>query len=131
MEETQRQKKIAEMLKRELTQIIQREMFKGGTRNIVISITKMYVTQDLSAAKAYFSIFPRDKTEEVLDSIKNIHGHLKNLLAQETRHQMRRMPELIFYHDDSLEYEEGIEKAVKSKEDPIKDPGLLDDRKKR
>lgn len=131
MEETNRQKKIAEMLKRELTKIIQREMFKSGTRNIVISITKMYVTEDLSAAKAYFSIFPKHKTTAVLDSIKNIHGHLKNLLAQETRHQMRRMPELIFYHDDSLEYEEGIEEAVKGGDDPIKDPDLLDKRKKK
>jgi ribosome-binding factor A len=55
---------------------------------------------------------------------------IKHELAQRTRHQLRRVPELLFFLDDSLEYIDGIEKSLKGEENPVKNPDLLEKRKK-
>ena len=56
---------------------------------------------------------------------------IKHDVAQKVKHQLRKMPELIFYNDDSLDYIENIEKAAKGSENPLENPDLLDRRKKK
>lgn len=130
MEETQRQKKIAGILQKDLADVLQKAAIDGGLRNIIISVSKVSVTTDLSIAKVYLSIFPNKEAEELLKGIRSNTPLIKHELAQRTKHQLRRMPSLEFFVDDSLEYIEGIEKSLKREEDPIKDAEQLEKRKK-
>ena len=70
IDETPRQRKIAAVLQRELSLMLQEDLRKKGANNIVISITKVSVTVDLSLAKIYISIFPKTETEKYLNSIQ-------------------------------------------------------------
>ena len=128
--ETQRQKKIAGVIQKDLADILQRAATDGGMQGTLISVSKVYVTTDLSIAKVYVSIFPNNKAAELLEGIKSNEPLIKHELAQRTKHQLRRIPELSFYLDDSLEYIDNIEKSLKGDENPIENPDLLPKRKK-
>ena len=130
MEESQRQKKIASVLKRDLVDVLQNAATQGGMRGVIISVSKVTVTVDLSVGKVYLSIFPNDKGAELIEGIKSNKNLIKHELAQRTKHQLRRMPKLDFFLDDSLEYIDQIEKSLKGKENPISDPDLLGKRRK-
>lgn len=129
-QETNRQKKIAGLIQRDLADIIQKDLRKVGKSNIIISVTKVRVTADLSLAKAYISIYPKDNADKIMEELQHQCSYLKHQVAQRTRHQLRKMPELELNVDDSIDYIHSIEEAVKGKEDPIQDPDLLDKRKK-
>ncbi len=128
--ESNRQKKIAGVLQADLADVLQGAVRDGGLQGVLISVSKVAVTTDLSIAKVYLSIFPVNKTAELLAGIKANKAAIKHEIAQRTKHQLRRMPELLFFVDDSLEYIDTIEKSLKGEENPIKDTDLLDDRKK-
>jgi len=113
--ETQRQKKIGGVIQKDIVDILQRAAIDGGLKGTLISVSKVNVTTDLSIAKIYISIFP----------VK-----IKHELSQRTRNQLRRVPELLFFLDDSLDYIENIEKSLKGEENPVKNPELLEKRKK-
>lgn len=130
MEESQRQRKIASLLKRDLVDILQSSATQGGMHSVIISVSKVRVTVDLSIAKVYLSIFPNNKGKKLLEGIKSNAHLIKHELAQRTKHQLRRMPQLEFFIDDSLEYIDQIEKSLKGKENPITNPDLLGKRKK-
>ncbi|GLB53442.1 ribosome-binding factor A [Neptunitalea chrysea] len=128
--ESNRQKKIAGVLQRDLVDVLQGAAREGGLHGVLISVTKVQVTVDLSVAKAYLSIFPHEKGPELLEGIRDNKHMIKHNLSQRTRNQLRRMPELEFYIDDSLEYIDRIDKSLKGDENPIENPDLLDKRKK-
>ena len=128
--ESNRQKKIAGILQKDLAEVIQLELKAAGTQNLIISVTKVRVTPDLLQAKAHLSIFPSEKAEKIVEEIKSIKSKIKHEIAQRTKNQLRRMPELSFYNDDSIEYINDLEQAFKGENDPIKNPNLLDKRKK-
>ncbi|WP_034042475.1 30S ribosome-binding factor RbfA [Wocania ichthyoenteri] len=129
-EESQRQKKIGSVLQRDLVDVLQRAATQGGMQGILISVSKVKVTVDLSFAKVYLSIFPNNKAKELIEGIKSNAPLIKHELAQRTKHQLRRMPKLEFFIDDSLEYIDQIDKSLKGEENPIKNPSFLDKRKK-
>ncbi|MEZ7494634.1 30S ribosome-binding factor RbfA [Leeuwenhoekiella aequorea] len=128
--ETNRQKKVGGVLQRDLVDVIQKALAQAGVTGIIVSVSKVGVTTDLSQAKVYMSVFPHDKAAEMLVEVKAVKPFIKHEIAQRTRHQLRRMPELQFYIDDSLEYIDGIDKSLKGTEDPIENPDLLPRRKK-
>lgn len=129
--ETNRQKKIAGVLQKDLVDVLQKAA-RDGMKGVVISVTRVYVTSDLSQAKAYLSIFPTNNRDEILEGIISNTPLIRHELAQRTRNQLRRMPELNFFVDDSLDYIENIESALKGDEDdPIKNPEILDKRTKK
>ena len=128
--ETQRQKKIAGVIQKDLADILQRAATDGGIQGTLISVSKVSVTADLSIAKVYVSVFPNARGKELLDEIKATNPVIRHELARRTRNQLRRMPELHFYLDDSLEYIDGIERSLKKGENPIEKPELLPRRKK-
>ncbi|MCX7548792.1 30S ribosome-binding factor RbfA [Xanthomarina sp. F1114] len=130
MEESQRQKKIGSVLQRDLVDVLQKAATQGGMQGILISVSKVKVTVDLSVAKVYLSIFPSEKGKELIEGIKSNAPRIKHELAQRTKNQLRRMPALQFYLDDSLEYIEKIDKSLKGEDNPIKKTDLLDKRKK-
>lgn len=128
--ETQRQKKIGGVIQKDIADVLQRAATDGGLKGTLISVSKVIVTTDLSIAKVYVSIFPTKDAEELLKGIKSNQPLIKHELAQRTRNQLRRMPELLFFLDDSLEYIDGIEKSLKGTDNPISNPDLLEKRKK-
>ena len=130
MIESNRQKKIAGVLQTDLANVLQNLLLKRGQQGILISVTKVKVTVDLSIAKVYVSVFPADKAMAIVSELNEMKPKIKHQIAQLTKHQLRKMPDLSFYNDDSLAYIETIDKAVKGEENPLKNPDLLPKRKK-
>lgn len=128
--ETQRQKKIAGVLQKDLAEILQRAATDAGLKGVIISVSKVYVTSDLSIGKVYVSIFPVKEAHPVLKGIQADNHRFRHELARRTRNQLRRVPELQFLLDDSLEYIEQIEKSLQGGENPIENRDLLQRRKK-
>ena len=110
--------------------ILQRAATDGGMQGTLISVTKVSVTVDLSIAKVYISIFPNSNSEVLLDGIMSNKVLIRHDLAQRTKNQLRRVPELLFFLDDSLDYIDKIETSLKGEENPIVNRNLLDKRKK-
>jgi len=128
--ESQRQKKIAGVIQKDLADILQRAATDGGFHGTIVSVSKVNVTVDLSLAKVYISVFPHDQVEPILKGIQANPSVIRAELARRTRNQLRRIPELAFYLDDSLDYIEGIEKSLKDGLNPIENPDTLPKRKK-
>ncbi len=109
--ETTRQNKIARLLQKELSEIflLQAKSMSGT----LVSVSTVRISPDLSIARVYLSIFPSDKSEEM---VKNINGNTKSIryeLGTRVRHQLRIIPELKFFVDDSLDYIEKIDSLLK------------------
>ena len=130
MIESNRQKKIAGVLQQDLANVLQNKLREAGQSGILISVSKVSVTTDLSIPKVYVSVFPSTNAKEITQELNGIKPKIKHEIAQLTKHQLRRMPELTFYNDDSLDYIEKIEDAVKGEQNPIQDPELLPKRRK-
>ena len=118
-------------MQEDLVDVLQGAATKGGMRGIIISVSKVNVTADLSLAKVYLSIFPNKEAADLLVGIRSNTPLIRHELAQRTKHQLRRMPNLEFFIDDSLEYIERIDKSLRGEDNPIKDASLLDKRKKK
>ena len=128
--ETNRQKKIGALLQTDLVDILQGEIRKNSISNLIISVSKVNVTSDLSIAKVYLSVFPSEKGPELLAAIKSNAPLIKHDLSQRVKLQLRRVPNLIFFLADSLDYIEKIDNALSGKENPIENPELLEKRKR-
>lgn len=129
--ESNRQKKIAGVLQQDVADVIQIALREAGVQGILVSVTQVKVTVDLSQAKVYLSVFPHNEGEKVLNEVNAVKSQIKHQVAQRTKHQLRRMPEVEYFIDDSLEYIDKLEQAVKGEENPLKDPDLLERRKKK
>jgi len=127
--ETTRQKKISGVLQNDLTSILQKLLKSVGKNSVISSITKVKVSPDLSVAKVYVSVFPINQSAVIFELIELNKSSIRNSLGMLIKNQVRRVPVLAFYLDDSLEYINKIENALKGKGDPIKDESLLDKRK--
>ncbi len=128
--ETNRQKKIGGVIQKDLVDILQGEVRKNGISNLIISVSKVLVTTDLSVATVHLSIFPQEKAAETLVSIKSNSVLIKHDLSQRVRLQLRKVPNLTFFIDDSLDYIEKIDNALSAKENPIENRELLEKRRK-
>jgi len=110
MQET-RQNRIARLLQKELALIFQSQtrMIHG----VMVSVTRARVSPDLSICTAYLSIFPSEKSEEILANIKSNEKSIRYELGTRVRNQLRVIPELRFFLDDSLDYLEHIDELLK------------------
>jgi ribosome-binding factor A len=110
--ESIRQSKVNSLLHKELAAIILlrgRELLPGG----IITVTGVRVTPDLSVARVYLSFFPSARSAAVLSAIKE-HSHaLRGRLGKAIGKQMRVVPDLVFFHDDSLDRAEEIDRLLK------------------
>lgn len=108
--ETTRQQKIARLLQKELGDI-----FLQYARNIqgtLVTVTGVTISPDLSIARVRLSVFPADKVEPVLKQVEAETKTFRYELGKRVRHQLRIIPELFFYIDDSLDYLENIDKLL-------------------
>lgn len=114
--ESTRLQKVNRLIQKELGEIflLQTKQTKG----LLISVSSVKVSPDLSTAKAYLSIFPSEKGDEIISAVKENTKSIRYELGQRIRLQLRKIPELTFFRDDSLDYLENIDNLLKkSKED--------------
>ncbi len=108
-----RQNKISRLIQKELATYFQaesRNLFRGR----MITVTVVRVSPDLSLAKVYLSIYPLNKEEDFVSQVTLHSKAIRNMLGQNIRHQVRVIPELAFYLDDSMDYFERIDKLLKT-----------------
>jgi ribosome-binding factor A len=103
MEESKRQKQVGKLVLEELSGIFQREginIMDGG----MVSISKVMMTPDLLEARIYLSFFQIKKPAELLHEIKERTAEFRKELGNRLKNQLRRVPELQFFNDDTLDY---------------------------
>ena len=131
IEESPRQKKVAAAIQKELATMLQGAIRNQGAYNLVLSITKVNVTIDMSVAKVYLSVFPHSKADSCLKGIRENSTHIRHDMSQRMKNQLRRMPEFSFFIDDSLDYVDAIEKALNQPHNPIEDASVINKRQKK
>lgn len=109
--EITRQNKIARLIQKELSEIflLQTKAMSG----VLVSVSVVHISPDMSYARVYLSIFPSERSEEI---VKNINDNMKSIrfeLGNRVRHQLRIIPELKFFVDDSLDYVAHIDELLK------------------
>lgn len=102
--------KVGRLLQKELGDIFQKQT--QGMRGTLVSVSAVRVSPDLGVAKVYLSIFPSDKATDLLSSIESNNKAIRYDLGQRVRTQLRKIPELSFYLDDSLDYIDNIDKLL-------------------
>lgn len=110
--EGKRQAKISRLLQKELSEIFRQSSAK--TPGVLVSVSAVRVSPDLSIAKAYLSIFPPAKSAEILENIKAQTKTVRYELAKNVKEVLRKCPDLQFYLDDSLDYIENIDRLLAS-----------------
>jgi len=108
-----RQKKISRLLQKELAEIL-RIVGKEFAPGKMITVTTVRISPDLSVAKVYLSFFPSEGGAAILESVKNNSGRIRHTLGQKVRNQLRIIPELAYFLDDSLDYIDNIDSLLKS-----------------
>ena len=111
MQET-RQNRIARLLQKELAEIFQSQT--RMMRGVMVSVTRVRISPDLSICTAYLSVFPSEKAEEILENINKNNKTIRYELGTRVRNQLRIIPELRFFIDDSLDYIEHIDELLRS-----------------
>lgn len=110
--ETTRQAKISRLLQKELSELFRLQTAK--THGTLVSVSAVRISPDLSVARAYLSIFPSERSAEIIKSINASAKTIRYELAQRVRYQLRKTPELTFFVDDSLDYAENIDRLLAS-----------------
>lgn len=111
MTEGKRQKQVAIEISKELNEIFLKKgwnMQDGG----MVSIASVKITPDLSEARVYLSFFQIKDEEEMLEKFKSQGGEIRGELGNRMRHQLRSIPQLSFFKDDTLDYVFKIEKLL-------------------
>ncbi len=120
MEESKRQKQVAGLIQQEMSDIFQREglnVIQGG----MISISKVKVTPDLMEARIYLSLFQIPEPEKMLKHIKERDWELRKQLASRIKNQVRKIPVVQYYLDDTLDYVFKMEELFKNLNIPKND----------
>ncbi len=110
--ENTRQQKVAKQIQRDIADILQRE---GAhlVRGLLVTVTTVRISPDLGYAKVYVSVFPFEQHQALLATLEENNWFIRRQLGQRIRNQLKVVPELQFFIDDSLEYIEHIDEALK------------------
>ena len=106
-----RQNKIARLIQKELSDIFLHQT--KSTRGVIVSVSEVRISPDLSIAKAYLSVFPSEKGEEI---VQNINKNMKSIrydLGTRLRYQLRIIPEIKFFVDETLDMLDHIDELLK------------------
>lgn len=109
--ESTRQQKVAKQIQRDIADIFLKEaapLVKG----VLVTVTAVRVSPDLSYAKIYVSIFPFNRNAEIMAKLKENNWMIRKVLGSKIKSQLKVVPEIDFFLDDSLEYIEGIDRAI-------------------
>ena len=116
---TLRQQRVARQLQRDLSEMFQKELAPLAA-GVLVSVTDVWISQDLEQGKVYLSIFPKERELEVFDNIQQNVKEIRYQLGKRVRHQLRVVPELLFRLDQSFDEAEKIEAILQEihKNDP-------------
>ena len=107
-----RQNKVSRLIQRELSNLFQHEL-AHLTKGTMVTVTVVRVTPDLSLAKVYLSLFPPNNREESMKTIKLHSKEIRSKVGNNLRNNLRKIPDFVFYLDDSLDYAERIDDLLK------------------
>jgi ribosome-binding factor A len=110
--ESKRQQKISRLLQKDLGEIFQQEA-RTITGKAMVTVTKVNVTRDLAISRVYLSLFGTDDKQALLANIRAHKNEIKYKLGVRIRNQLRAVPDLEFYEDDSLDYIDNINSLLK------------------
>jgi ribosome-binding factor A len=110
--ESTRQQKVARQIQKDISNLFLKECAEL-VRGVIVSVTAVRVSPDLEYARIYLSIFPFDRHEEIMAKIQAESWKIRKLLGAKMRNQLRLVPEITFFLDDSLEYIENIDNLLK------------------
>ena len=110
--ESKRQQRISRLLQKDLGEIFQHEV-RNLSKGAMITVTKVNVTSDLAISRVYLSIFGTEEKLALLEKIRDHKNEIKYKLGNRIRHQLRVVPDLEFYEDDSLDYIDNIDRLLK------------------
>lgn len=110
-EPSTRQQKIARQIQKDMADIFAREL-AGKLRGVMTTVTTVRVSPDFGYAKIYVSVFPFGEAQRVMQTLDEESWMVRRSLGQRIRHQLKVVPEVQFFLDDSLEYIENIERAM-------------------
>lgn len=110
--ESTRQKKISRLLQKEMSEVFQREA-RDVSLGTLVSVTVVRISPDLSQAKVYLSIFPTERAKEVHKHIVEHSSQLRFMLGKRVGKQLRIIPDLHFFVDDTLDYVDNIDRLLK------------------
>lgn len=111
--DNRRQHKMASLLQQTMAGILQREAKNFVGNNVLISITKATISPDLSVARFYVSIFGNDEPQLTVDILNNTSYEWRKYLGNELRNNLRKVPEIEFFIDDSMEYAQKMNRIFK------------------
>lgn len=115
-----RQKRLAEVIKRDLGHILQQKYQPEGT---FITVTEVTLTADLSIARVYLSVYAPGRDEKTVYEFIDEHiSDIRYQLASKIKNQVRRIPELHFYEDESAEYLDRMQQILKNVDIPDREP---------
>ncbi len=123
MEETKRQKQVGKLVQQEMSGIFQKEgmsMTGGG----MVSVSKVMLTPDLMEARVYLSFFQIKDQAAVLKEFRERTAEWRNALGQRVKNQLRRVPELQFFIDDTLDYVFKMEEVFRKIKEDEEDKGI-------
>ena len=110
--ETTRQQKVARQIQKDLAEII-RARGMAAYDGAMLTVSGVKITPDLALAKVYVSVFPSVKAKDVMNKLEEETSRLRGELGRRVAKQLRIVPELAFYLDDSLDYVEHIDELLK------------------
>jgi ribosome-binding factor A len=110
--ETTRQQKVARQIQKDLAEII-RARGMAAYDGAMVTVSGVKISPDLAMAKVYVSIFPSAKAQDVMQRLQDETSRLRGELGRRVAKQLRIVPELAFYLDDSLDYVEHIDELLK------------------
>jgi ribosome-binding factor A len=119
MKESNRQKKFGKLLQREMSEIFQREMHLSGSPMLTVTVVR--ASPDLRMARIFISVFPDERGVTALAELESRQREIRSMLAGRIKQQVRYIPELQFFLDDTLLEVEKMEDLLSSLRKPSQD----------
>lgn len=107
-----RQNKVSKQIQKDMAEILHMHAPHSETVKM-LTVTNVRITPDLGSARIYVSVFPSTDSEKTITDLNEHIGIYRNELGKKIRHQLKKVPEIIFYLDDSLDYLDNIESLLK------------------
>ena len=116
--ESTRQKKVARQIQKDVAEILLQKT-PSIAPGALISVSKVRLSPDLSYAKVFLSVFPLNDKQAFLSAVGNHSAEVRNELGRRVRHQLRIVPELTFFIDDSVDYAENIDRLLRGEDNNL------------
>lgn len=107
-----RQQRISKVIQKDLSDYFL--LYTKRNPGVLVSVSEVRVSSDLSIAHVYVSIFPTDKAPTIFEDIVSTKGRIRGIIGDKERHQLRNIPELIFHNDNTLDQLAHIDELIKS-----------------